>query len=75
LRPTSKGSSTQNVDPSPALDLTPKRPPLSLTIDRTRANPRPVPFPPATRLKQVEVYAHGTKQTLGPSLLRLVKSG
>lgn len=46
LRPTPKGSSTQNVEPSPTLDLTPRRPPLSLTIWRTRAKPSPVPFPP-----------------------------
>lgn len=44
--PTPRGSSTQKVEPTLALDFTPSLPPLSLTICRTRASPRPVPFPP-----------------------------
>lgn len=52
-------SSTQNVEPSFALDLTPSRPPLSLTICRTRANPKPVPFPP-------EMYVRATAKRLVP---------
>lgn len=42
-------SSTQNVDPSCTFDRTPSRPPLRLTICRTSASPRPVPFPPCCR--------------------------
>lgn len=49
LRPTPRGSSTQNVEPLLCRDLTPSRPPLSLTMLRTRASPRPVPFPPTDK--------------------------
>lgn len=46
--PTPSGSSTQKVDPTPNFDRRPNRPPLSLTICRTSAKPRPVPLPPIT---------------------------
>lgn len=39
--------STQNVEPSPCLERTPSRPPLSFTMERTSAKPSPVPLPPA----------------------------
>ena len=68
-RPTPRGSSTQNVEPSPTLDRTPSRPPLSFTIWRTRARPRPVPLPPISKKKkasQLPVSLHTIKE---PTLL------
>jgi hypothetical protein len=50
LRPPSgcslRGRSTMNVVPTPTRERTRRRPPLSCTICRTMARPRPVPLPP-----------------------------
>jgi hypothetical protein len=75
LRPTPRGSSTQNVEPWPTLDLTPRRPPLSLTIWRTSAKPSPVPFPPACRRQVLIIYQKYIPLTLLSSLFGLIESG
>lgn len=55
LAPMPNGNSNQNVDPSPAFERIPKRPPLNCTIRRTRASPSPVPLPPKKVMSKILV--------------------
>ena len=54
---TAKGSSNQKVEPAPAVLWTPMRPPISSTIFREMARPRPVP--PNFRDDEVSACTNG----------------